>query len=167
MCSGATRPDHADVVDARQTLLITERSELSSEHGRARDAELLGDGCSGDHIVTGDHPDADAGVLGVVDRLHRGIAGWVDHGDERCHLEIGDVAEQIAVGVEGGRVEIADGCCHDPISLTLHAGDGTVCLLLQGLVPRHAGTTDAGRRGALQHGRCGSFHEAAHHALSR
>ena len=82
--------------------------------------------------------------LGVVDGRHRGLAGRVDHGDDRDHLEVGDVAEQVAVGVERRGVEIAERGGHDPLPLALHAGDGVLGPLLQGLVPGHAGARGEG-----------------------
>ena len=136
---GRDASDHADVVDAGEPLLVAERGELRPEHRLARDAELLGDGGSGGHVVAGDHAHPDAGLLGVVDGRQRRLAGRVDHGDDRRHLEVGDVAEQVALGVEGGGVEVAERRGHHPLPLALHAGDGVLGPLLQALVPGHAG----------------------------
>ena len=163
---GCDASDHADVVDAGQALLVTEGGEVGSEHRYAGDAELCSDGRSGDHVVAGHHPHSNPGVLGVVDGLHGRVAGRIDHRDDGRHLEIGDVAEQVAVGVERGGVEIADRCGHDPIPLTLHAGDGAVGLLLQGVVPRHDGAGHAGGGRPVEHGGRGTLHEATHHGLA-
>ena len=76
------------------------------------------------------------GALGVPDGRLGLVAGRVDHGDERRHLEIGDVAEQVALGVERGGVEVAEGRRHHPVPLALHAQHGVVRPLLQGRRPR-------------------------------
>ena len=72
---------------------------------------------------------------GVVDGLHRRFAGRIDHGDDGRHLEIGDVAQQVAVGVERGGIEIAERRGHHALPLALHAGDRVVGLLLAGSRP--------------------------------
>ena len=164
---GSDASDHADVVDARQPLLLAQRGELRPEHRRTGDAELLGDGRPGGHVVAGDHPHPDLGALGVLDGRLGLVAGRVDHGDEGRHLEVGDVAQQVAFGVERGGVEIAERRRHHAMPLTLHADDGVVGLLLQGVVPGHAGAGGEGAGGAAHDGGGRPLHEAAHHLLAR
>ena len=118
---GSDASDHTDVVDACQPFLVAECGELRAEHRRPGDAELCRDGGSGDHVVARDHAHPDPGTLGVVDGLHRRFAGRIDHGHDGRHLEVGDVAQQVAVGVERGGIEIADRRGHHALPFTLHA----------------------------------------------
>ena len=47
-----------------------------------------------------------------------GLVPWrIDHGDQAGDLQVGDVAEQVAVGVESGRVEVPDGGGHHPAAI--------------------------------------------------
>ncbi len=101
-------------VDAVVALLVGEGGEVGAEHGFAVDAELLGDGCAGDDVVAGDHADPDVGSLRVRDGGFGFFAGRVDHGDQAGHFEVVNVAEQVAVGIEVGGVEVAVGGGHDP-----------------------------------------------------
>ena len=163
LCSGATRP-----TTPMSSMRASRSSSLSAAKSApsiavARDAELLGDGGSGGHVVAGDHAHPDAGALRVVDRRHRRVAGWVDHGDDRRHLELGDVAQQVPVRVERIGVEITEGGRHHPLPLTLHAGDRIVGALGQGLVPRDAGPVRPRRRRSGHDGGSRPFDEAAHH----
>ena len=85
----------------------------------------------GGDVVAGDHPHPDVGALRVEDRRLGLLARRVDHADQGGQLEIGDVAEQVALGVERGRVEVAEGRGHHPVPFALHAGDGVVRLALR------------------------------------
>ena len=109
---GGDAADDADRVDPLEALGLVERGELGAEDRLALDPELLGDRRAGDHVVAGDHPHADVRLLGVGHRLLGLGARRVDHPDEARDLEAVDVAEQVAVGVERRRVEVAEARGH-------------------------------------------------------
>ncbi len=120
----------------------------------------------GDHVVARHHAYPDPGSLGIVDGLHRRLARRIDHRNDGSHLEIGHVAQQVAVRIERGGVEIAECRGHHALPSTFHAGDDIVCLLLQGRVPRHARSRGVGSRGAADHGGSRSLDETAHHVVA-
>ena len=164
---GRHAADDADVVDAPQPLRLAHRGELGAQHRLAGDAELLGDGGAGGDVVAGHHAHADVGALRVAHGRLGLLARRVDHADDRRQLEVGDVAQEVALGVERGRVQVADGRGHHPVALAGHADHGVVRLLLEGVVQRHGLAVGEGARGAVEHGRRRALDEAAHHALAR
>ena len=60
-------------------------------------------------VITGDHADADAGVLAQGDRVLRFLPGRVDDADEGQQLQVGDQRQEVSRRVEGCRVEVASG----------------------------------------------------------
>ena len=148
--------------------VVAQGSEVGPEHRLAWDAELLGDGGSGDHVVARDHADPDAGLLARRGRPPRTPRGE-DRPWRRCDAisQLGDVAEQVTLGVEGRRVEVADGRGHHPLPLALHAGiTASSRPLLQALVPRHAAAPGRRSRGPLHHRRRRALDEAADHVVA-
>ena len=100
LCSGATRPTTPMPSMRARRSCLGHRREVGAEDGLSGDAELLGDRRAGDHVVSGDHPHADVGVLGGPDRVQRLGAGRIDHPDQRRHLQVLDQRQQVALGVE-------------------------------------------------------------------
>jgi len=130
--------------------------------GQDHPAGVLGDLGAGDDVVTGDHPHLDMRGLRVG---HRGLGFLprrVDHADQAGHGEIRDVAEQIAVRVEGGRVQVAVGGGHHAEALALQPFHPGFRPVLQVLVPGHE--SPAGQRGRrpLEHRGGDALHVAAH-----
>ena len=122
LCSGATRPTTPIASIRSMSLRLRERRELGSQDRLSGDPELFGDRRAGDHVVTRHHPHADVGCLRVGDRALRLVTRRVEHADEARHLELDDVGEQVAVGVEVGRVEVAVGRGHHPKALCPPSG---------------------------------------------
>ena len=137
LCSGATRPT-TPIASIRSSRSLVERRELRAEDRLAVDAELLGDRAAGDDVVAGDHPYADVRFLGVCDGGLRFFAGRVDHRDQACHLEVLHVVEQVAVGVEHGRVQIAIAGGHHAQPVLAHPRDVLIRTLRQVVVPGDA-----------------------------
>ncbi len=61
------------------------------------------------------------GGLGAGHRGRGFVPGRVNHGDQAGHLQLGDVAEQVAGGVEAAGVEIPGGGGHHPLVRAFHA----------------------------------------------
>ena len=104
--------------------------ELRAEDRLALDPELLGDRRAGDHVVAGDHPTRMCAGCASSTAGFDSARGGVDHADEARHLEALDVAEQVAVGVERVRVEVAVRRRHDPeagLAHPLHVRLGPRC----------------------------------------
>ena len=88
---------------------------------RPDDAELAGDGGGGGGVVAGDHPDPDAGLAALGDGGFGLGPGWVDDPGHGQQGQVGDQAEQVAGGVEAGRVQVPGGHHHDPLAPLGHA----------------------------------------------
>ena len=123
LCSGATRPTMPIRSIRSQTLGLAHRGELRTEDRLPVDPELLRDRRAGDDVVTGDHPNSDVSLLGVLDGLLRRRARRVDHPHEARHLDAVDIAQQVAIGVERRRVNVADAAGHHAQALLLHPLD--------------------------------------------
>ena len=75
--------------------------------GAGDEADLSGDGFSGDTVVAGVHDDPDAGVAAGGDGVDRLGTGWVHHGYE---TEVGQAPlGGVLVGVIGVEVTVGDG----------------------------------------------------------
>ena len=142
-CDPAHDPD---VVDLPQALLFAQARELLAQDGPPGDAQLRGDGRAGDDVVAGHHAYPDVGLGGGLHGRLGGLPRRVDHADQAGQLEAGDPAEQVALRIEGRRVEVAVGAGHDPQALTLHALDVAFHRGLEVLVERHRRVARDGRR---------------------
>ncbi len=164
---GRDPADHADPVDPLQPLGLVQRCELRAEDRLALDAEFLGDRRAGDHVVAGDHPHPDVRRLCILHRRLGLGARRVDHADEARHLEALDVAEEIAVGVERGRVEVAVRRCHHPETGLAHPLHVRLRSAAQVLVPGNARSGRQRARRVAHHRGRGSLDVAAHDLLTR
>ena len=117
LSSGATRAMTPMSSISRFGLVVGHRRELGAGDRPARDAELAGDRLGGDRVVAGDHPDLDAGRVGLRDRVARLGPRRVDDADQRQQLEVRDQRQEVGVRVERGRVEVALGGRHDAQAL--------------------------------------------------
>ena len=104
-----------------EPLGLGHRRQFGAEDGLSGDAQLLGDGGASDHVVPGDHPHADVGVLGGSDRVQRLGPGRIDHPDQRGQLQALDHGQQVAVGVEVVGVDVLHGRGHDAQALAAEA----------------------------------------------
>ena len=148
-----------------QPFALGQGSKVRAEDGLAGDAQLLGDRGAGDDVVAGNHAHPDVGCLGVLDRVLRLGPRRIDHADHRRHLQVLHQRQQVAVGVELGRVQVPPGGDHDAQTLaaeTLHLLVGPLVLLV---APGDTLAVGEGSRGPPDHRRTGALDEGAHDGL--
>ncbi len=154
--------DDADVIDPVQALGFRHGGKIRPQDGLAPDPDLVGDGGAGGDVVAGDHPDPDVRRLGLG---HCGLGlgpGRVDHPDQRGHLELLNVGQEIALGIEPDQVEVTLGGGHDPLTGPGHALDIGLRPVGEFGVPRDRRPGRERSRGPLHHGRRGALDETAH-----
>ena len=164
---GGHASDHADVVDAIETLGLGHRGQVGAEDGLPGDAQLLGDGRTGDHVVSGDHPHADVGVLGGSDRVEGLGPGRIDHPDQRGQLQALDHGQQVTVGVEVLGVDVLHGRGHDAQALAAEAIHLLVGPLVLLLAPGDGLALGQGGRGPPDHGGGGTLDEDPNDGVPR
>ena len=124
LCSGATRPTTPMSSIRASRSASGQGREVGAQDRLAGDAELLGDGRTGDDVVAGDHAHPDVRGLRVGrPRPCDSSRGGSIMPTRLVSSQIADVAEQVAVGLERGRVEVAVGGGHHPQALALHPLD--------------------------------------------
>ena len=111
---GRDAGDDADAVDLADGLLVAHRAEVGAGHRPALDPELVGDRLGRDRMVAGDHPDLDAGRLGVGDGGLRGRPRRIDDPDDREQRQPVDGGSRSAFGSKVRRVEVLLAGRHDP-----------------------------------------------------
>jgi hypothetical protein len=143
----------ADRLDPLHSLRLRHGGEVGPQDRLAADPELLGDGRAGDDVVAGHHAHADVGRRGLLHGLLRLVARRIEHADEARDLEVGDLRQQVAVGIEALGIEVADGRGHDTQAVALHAGDVLTAV-------------GGSRSGPLEHGRRRALHVHAHDVVA-
>ena len=106
LCSGATRPT--------TPMSSIRRSRSSSDIAASSVPRMASPGMPSclataaprHHVVTGDHAHSDVRLLSGLDGIHRLRPRRVDHADDGGQFEVGDVGEQVAIGIEIARGQV-------------------------------------------------------------
>ena len=127
---GGDPGDHPDIGQLPEQLVVAHRRELGAGDRAPLDPELAADRRGGRGVVARDHPHADPRALAPRDRIPRLRPGRVDDPDHREEREVLDEAQQVAVAIERGGVEVTLRDDHHALAALRHA-----VVRLEGQVP--------------------------------
>ena len=111
---------HADLGQLFHEFVIAHSLELCAGEGGAFDAQLVADGRRGHGVVAGDHAHLDAGAVALGDGVFGLGARRIDDADHGHQRQVGDQLDQVGLGVEGCRVEVAAGHHHHTFARGCH-----------------------------------------------